>query len=324
MFPRAKGGKLQWGQFLLGVMIGALAMNSFAAERADAIYRTGPETSLAKCSLVVVGRVSGLVREVSAKTAGEPVPTAWTARGQLVNLRAIKGRLTSDRIAIARNEQAMFAMSHLDEPGWTRAYGELIDGSVAVAFFDGATPDKPSLVVPSGTGEEDLRLLLSQIAHADALTDHQARIAVEAGWLTQAASEAERKAALRMLLRDQAPWQRVGTSIQAVWASSSPQLRQFFTGAAGFGLIEGIWPASDEHPVAFMCRAFMDADDRASTGMMLQLKQVLAWAERDGASDAEARIGARIKECYRQRLAKPLGPELKAYFDRLDPQFGLP
>ncbi len=309
---------------LAGLILGALSMNNFASERADAIYRIGPETLLRETSLVAVGKLSKLTKDVTTETEGEPIPISWTVSGEITKLSSIKGQLRFPNIAIVRKEQAMFAMGSLDEPSWTQDYGELIDGATAIVFVNQSVSNTADLVVPNGSGELNLYQLLKQAEHVASFTDKNTRITAVAQWFNQATTNAEKKAALRMLLHDKAPWPIVSKAIEAIWKDSNAQLQQYFTGISGFGIMSGVWPASDEQPLSFLCREFINADARLASGIMLQLKQLLIWSEREKTNIAMIRIGQIITDCYRQRLAnKPLNSELKKYFEQLDPKYDL-
>jgi hypothetical protein len=294
-------------------------MNGFAAERADAIYRYGPETATASAVAVVTGRVVDLTRRITATTAGAPTAMTWTTEGRLVDLRPLKGPLPQGEIAIRRAEQAMFAMTPRAEPSWTLDYGELVEDGAAVAFLARTDPPEVTLVVPSGEGEQDLAGVAASAAKIASLKDPDARHGALLAWLAAGPTVPARQAAIRLLLGERVGWHEVRAALAKAWPSADPRARQFFVGAAGFAMVERIWPADDKGPVDFMCRAFLEAEPRWQPAFMLPLNHVLAWTDRDDVAPAEARLGSTIVACFRARQAAgPLGPELQPYFDQLD------
>lgn len=311
----------RWPPALAGLMIGGLtAMHGFAAERADAIYRTGPETAAAHAVAVTAGVVAGLRREVTDATPGDgPVAVAWIARGQLTAPRALKGPAPRAPVDIMREERAAFAMGRGDAPYWIADYGDLAEGGAAVLFVgpDGA------MVVPSGRGEQALAELVATVLQIGA-QDPAARLGAALKWLARGPTDAERRVALRLALHGGADWPLLGAAMQAAWPQAGPGLRQFFTGAAGFALTEGLWPDTDPRPVDFICNAFSDADDRAAPGMLMQIKGLLAWSERTGAGPGRAALAQTALACLRARKqARPLGDVLESFYAQFDPKYGL-
>jgi hypothetical protein len=311
----------RWLPALAGLITGGLsAMHGFAAERADAIYRTGPETATARAVAVTAGVVTGLRHEVTAATQGDaPVPTAWIARAQLTAPRALTGPAPHPPVDIARAERAAFAMDPGDDPYWVRDYGDLTEGGAAVVFF-GATG---AVAVPSGGGEQALADLVATVVHIGSIAPGD-RLGAALAWVAKGSTDAGRRAALRMALHGGADWPTLGAAMQAAWPGAGPRLRQFFTGAAGFALTEGLWPDTDPRPVDFICNAFAGADDRAAVGMLLQIKQLLAWSERAEAGPGRAALAEAALACLRARKAdRPPGAELSAFYDQFDPKYGL-
>jgi hypothetical protein len=188
-----------------------------------------------------------------------------------------------------------------------------------VLFFgpDGA------MAVPSGRGEQALADLVATVVQIGSLAPGD-RLGAALRWLAKGPTEAERRAALRLALHGGADWLSLAAAMQAAWPGAGPQLRQFFTGAAGFAVTEGLWPSADPGPVDFICHAFADAEDRAAVGMLLQIKQLLAWTDRHAAEPGPAAIAATALACLRARkAARPLGAELSAFYAQFDPKYGL-
>ncbi len=305
---------------LYGLLLGgATAMSGFAAERADSIYRTGPEQALRDAAAVHAGAVSGLHRDVTASTQGsEPLPVSWIARAELTRTRAIKGPVPPDPLPIMRVEQSSFAMAASGEPGWVSAYGDLRDGGVAVVFDLGHM-----LVVPSGEGESNVMALVMRAAQIDAIADDAERRATRLGWITNGPTDADRRAALRSSLQAGASWDDIAGAVKPVWPKANPALKDFFTGMIAFAMINGFWSVEDSRPLEFLCRAFLDADERAAPTTMLQLRQVLNWADRVNAPADRALAIERIVACYRTKSAEGLANSLQPYYDQLDPKYGL-
>ncbi len=301
-------------------------MSAFAKSSADDIFRTGPETLAAQTPVVVVGRAAQLGIEVEKAMQGESAtPLAWTVRGVIDSGRTLKGKLRNQVIEFARRETSPFAAYEPPVPYWLADYGNLREGGDVVVFVSSAEPLAVSLVVPSGSGEQNLVALVAQASRIAALEGEESKRAAQLRWLHSAKTDAERRAALRSLVQARIEWNVLSAQLINLWSAWASTLREFMVGLIGYAIKEGVWPAGDTRPTQFMCRAFLQEQSPERQPIaMLPLKTLLTWTDEDGQQDGRTEIRDAVVDCLRQRrTAGPLGGQLQQQYEQLDPKFGV-
>jgi hypothetical protein len=300
------------------------AMNAFAKTKADEIFRTGPETLAVRTSVIIAGPATRLRIDVERAMEGETAtPLVWITHGVIESGRKLKGTGPQQAIEFARRETSPFAVDERPDPYWLADYGNLVEGGEAVAFLSSAEPPEVALVVPSGSEEQDLEALVIQATRIAELEGGASRRAAQIDWLHSATTDAERRAALRGLVRGRVPWDVLSAELRKLWTGLDPTMREFVVGLTGFAIKEGIWPKDDVRPVHLICSMFLQEQNPERQPIaMLPLKMLLVWADEEEEREARAGIRNAVVECLRRRRAAGgLSEQLQQLYEQIDPKF---
>jgi hypothetical protein len=275
-----------------------------AANRADEIYTSGPETLSASATQIVAGQVSAYSKKVLS--ASEPpgpnaIPLKWIAAGQVDSPAPLKG-LAMEPVRFTREEGSPLIADTLDVPSWERGYGQVQPYGQVVLFLS-SDPAKPLLAaVPSGDGERDLASLVRDIvaiqsAPADAQVDRWL------AYIETARTNNGREAALRSLVQMDADWKRTRPALERFLSNPSlnQKSRTFTFGIVVFGLTHEKWAQNQVSVADFLGRQFELA---RAPGLALQyilsLKLALRYTMEEGSRQAREPIRERMIESLKR------------------------
>ena len=280
---------------------------SFAAGRADEIYRTGPEVLTAQSSTILTGPVSSYSKQVltTSQPAGpDAVPLTWVVHGRLENPGVLKGAARGP-VSFSRNEHSVFIPADRNQEAWEKQYGDLGPDDQVVLFLSG-DPKSPQIkALPSGMGERDLAAIVRDFVAIQAM-EPQAKEAAWLAYLERSHTDEGRQAALRSLLRAKIDWNRLGPALNRFSANParSEAMRGYAFGIVVFGLTEGLWTRSDKAAGQYLCRQFESAsadDEDLLLDYLLKFKTLLQYTSEEAHKSARAPLRTTIGECLKSR-----------------------
>jgi hypothetical protein len=218
--------------------------------RVDDMYISGPETLIARSTTIVTGPVSGFSKRILETEPRSNTPLRWEISGEVARPVALKGMLPPPPINFVRVEEAVFLMRD-NPPPWETNYLLWQPGDHVVIFFDDSRPPKMR-VFPSGTGDRDLAGLVGRIAALQSIPEPARRFA---GWrdeLTAGPTAEDKKAAVRVLLGFNRPWNEIAPLFRQTVATADPNLRGFVFGSVANAITRQRWPDA-AGPAEFLC-----------------------------------------------------------------------
>lgn len=296
--------------------------NNIQQQRADQIYRTGPETLIAESSAVVAGPATDYSRRVISMSQPESdgFPLKWIADGQIRQPQVLKGQPKLTVFRFSRPEQSLFIMEDSSDLYWEEIYGELRSGEQAVLFIDGETEKSILKVVPSGKGEQDLIALVKDIVKIQALQQADDQTENWLQYLRSSSSDEGRKAALRSLVNTSVEWAKLAPELNRLLTNlkNSADIRAFSFGIAAFGVIEEKW-VNHHQTVDFLCRRFLAENDAELTMQYLQhLKLILHYSNDESFRKTRQSLRQQVLDCLKRReAAGRLDTQLAAQFKQI-------
>jgi hypothetical protein len=299
---------------------GAMAFAGDLADRADQIFRIGPETLVAQSSKIVAGQIVAYSREVHRNSGPGPnaMPMEWTAQGHIDHPVVLKGASPPAPIYFSKLERSSLLPSSPIAPSWEMALGELMPGGQAILFFVDRVNPK---VLPAGTGEGDLLVLVKDIVRIQDIRGRDEQIR---GWLqylaTAPTSEGQR-AALRSLVSLGANWSQVEPALAQLAAGKSvtPDLRAYVFGFVSYHLTAETWGVSPNGPLEFLCRMFSTEKGPEQQLRYLQrIKLLLLYTVAEPLEESRRPVRESLIRCLETWASRGLtDPELKQEYDQL-------
>jgi hypothetical protein len=268
-------------------------------DRADQIFRTGPEELVASSSTIVTGTVSGYSREVQKSSAPNVggLPIEWTAHAQIDRPIPLKGKPPAAPIHFSRHELSFMAPTNATGPIWEMDFGELKPDGQAVLFFsEGPEPR----VVPTGEGATDLVTLVKEIVRIQAMPDPGMQREAWLQYLANGPSAEGCRVALRSLVRAGAEWSQIETGVASL--PPNADLRAFAFAFVAFHVAAETWGKDPERPVDFLCRTFSAERDVEQQLRALQSFKLLL---RDAAQPLRGRLLACLQAWQSRGLSDP-------------------
>ena len=237
-------------------------------DRADQVFRIGPEDLVAQSSSIVAGSIVSYSREIQRYSAPGPdaIALVWTAQGRIDNPTTLKGAPPPVPIRFSKPERSFFLAPSSTTPIWETAFGELAPSGRAVLFFG---EDAGPRVLPSGSGDQDLIALVKDIVRIQAIRDPDQQRRSWLQYLAGAPSMEGRHAALRSLVRAGAGWSEMEPALTqlAIAERTPPDLRAFAFGFVAYQVTVQTWGARSKGSLDFLCQMFS-----AETGTEQQLR----------------------------------------------------
>jgi len=239
--------------------------NDAAADRADQIFRIGPETLVTSSSTIIAGHVSHYHKDVLKVSQPGPdgFPLEWKITAELADPVTLKGSPVSKPISFSRIEHSFMSPVPTQNLRWEQDYGELVPDGAVVLFFSGADSQTIHKVLPGGTGEQDLAALVKDIVSIQRLTDPKERIQRWLAYLASGSVSEGYRVALRSLAHTGAPWQDFEPALRNILmqASLSPDVRAFTFGFVAFNITQNRWEAHSSAALDLLCTSFSGQAD---------------------------------------------------------------
>ena len=253
--------------------------NDTATERADQLFRIGPETLVASSSSIVTGHISNYHKEVLKVSQPGPdgFPLEWKVTGELADPVTLKGAPVSGPLPFSKIEQAFMSPLPSPHPRWQQQYGELAPDGVAVLFSSGTAATDFQEVLPSAAGEQDLAALVKDIVNIQRLPDPKDRVARWLAYLSAGPSPEGHRVALRSLARDRAAWSQLEPVLRKLLnqANLSPDLRVFTFSFIAFNITQNTWEANNPAAMDLLCGTFSNQADPKLTLRSLRAFSIL-------------------------------------------------
>lgn len=301
-----------------------MTSSALDTQRADAIYRHGPETLAARAHAIYAGPIARYSKQVTEMSQPGPdgFPLKWVVSGRIEQPAVLKGAPPAGGMApFIRAEQSGMLPQPPLLAAWERELGDLQPGGEVLLFFQG-DPAKPSLtVLPAQAGEAGLAARVREFVALQAQADPARRSAAWLAYLQSTPHDEGRKAALRALLAAPTPdWTALQGALQAVLAApSGAALRPYATGIVAFGVMQEQWGTHQADAIDFLCRQF-SAIQNADTALnqLLTLKLVLNHLSDEATAAVRRPLQQRVLQCLKQRAAAgPLPPGLAQQYEQL-------
>ena len=302
---------------------------SLETQRADHIYRMGPETLTAHSFAVYAGPVARYSKQVTEPSPPEPgaVPLTWVVSGRLEQPEVLKGQPPrAGAVPFIRQEQTDEIPPRRAVASWERALGHLQAGADAVLFFEG-DPSKPVLTVlpdsrSNRAADPGLAALVRDIVGIQSRPGEAAQISAWLAYLRTARSDDARQAALRSLVASKSTdWPLLQPALQTLLASLPPAagMRSFVTGIVAFGVMQQRWGTQQPDAVDFLCRQFeATQDDGLAVHQLLTLKLVLNHLSDEATAVQRQPLRQRIFQSLKQRAASgPLAPAVQQQYEQI-------
>jgi hypothetical protein len=275
-----------------------------ATERADQIFRIGPETLVASSSTIVAGRVSHYHKEVLKVSQPGPdgFPLEWKITAELADPVTLKGSPVSKPISFSRNEHSFMSPVPTRNPRWEQDYGELVPDGTVVLFLSGADSQSIQKVLPGGTGEQDLASLVKEIVSIQRLTNPKERIEHWLAYLAAGPLSEGFRVALRSLAQAGAPWQELEPALRKILmqASLSADIRAFAFGFVAFNITQNKWEAHAGAALDLLCSSFSgQADPKLALRNLGNLSLVLYYASEQPVQASRRSLREQTVKCLR-------------------------
>jgi len=283
---------------------------------ADAVYRTGLETLVSQSPTIVAGPISHYSKRVVKESEPGPnaIPLKWTVTGSVDHPRTLKGSAVEKPVVFSRAEQSMIIPRDPSRPEWELQYGDLLPAGEAVLFLQG-DPAAPSVrVLPGGTEQPGLAVLVAEIVKIQALGKGQQ----QAAWLALVAGGAgtdKVQIAMRSLLASRIEWEKLSPSLtQLMRNHSAPDAAPAFAyGAVTFWLTQGNWRGKTGAVASFLCQTFAaERNDDLAVQFVLNLKQVMRYADVEEFRKERQPLRDQVLHCLRNTPAQ--GPEVEEQY----------
>jgi hypothetical protein len=278
--------------------------NDAAADRADQIFRIGPETLVASSSTIIAGRVSHYHKDVLkvSQPGSDGFPLEWKITAELADPVTLKGSSVPQPIAFSKLEHSFMSPVPTQNPRWEQDYGELVPDGAVVLFFSGADSQTIRKVLPGGTGEQDLGAMVKDIVSIQRLTDPKERIRRWLAYLSSASMSEGYRVALRSLAHAGAPWQEIEPALRNILkqAGPSPDVRAFSFGFVAFNITQNTWKAHSSAALDLLCTSFSgQADPRLALRNLSSLSLVLHYTSEQPAQASRRALREQAVKCLR-------------------------
>jgi hypothetical protein len=290
--------------------------------RADEIYRTGPETLIARSSTILAGPVSNYSRKVESQSQGgaDSIPLKWVVNGVLEEPQVLKGQALSGAIPFSRSEQSVVLPKDPSIADWEAVYGDLAQDGQVVVFLGGASRESIAKVLSSGAGEQNLISLVKGVVQIQAVGDPSERLEHWLTYLKGAPSDAGRKAALRSFIAEGGGWLNLDPVLDQSLKDSrlSRDFRAFGFGIIAFNVTQEKWGDARDAVVDFLCRVFgSERDPKLAMQYLYSLGLIFKYCDDENFRAQRRTVRRRFEGCLEQRSSLKIagGPAVEQYLE---------
>ena len=295
---------------------------SFGRQRADQIYRTGPETLIAQSSTILSGPISKYSRnvELRSQNGADSIPLKWVVSGLLDEPDALKGQAPSGGIRFSRPEQSVILPKDSSGGNWEAVFGELDADDQVVIFLGDTSPESILNVLPSGADEQNLIGLVRDVVKIQAIGDQSERVSRWLSYLKSAPSDEGRKAALRSFIAGGGEWTELESVLDQSLKNSrlSRDVRAFGFGIVAFNVVKERWGASRGAVLDFLCRIFVaERDPKLAMQFLYSLGLIFNYCDDEDFAAQRRAVRRRLEGCLEQRPSLKIsgGPGVEHYLE---------
>jgi hypothetical protein len=276
-----------------------MALPAQPTDRADQVFRIGPEDLVARSSSVVAGSISDYSKEVQRYSGTGPnaIALEWVARGRIDGPTVFKGAPPPAPISFSRQERSALSPGPSAVPIWELAFGELKPSGQAILFIDSGGGLE---ALPNGTGDQDLIALVKDIVRIQGIRDAGLQRRSWLQYLITAPTSEGRRVALRSLAHGGVDWRQMAPALTQFWSepATSPDLRAFAFGFVAFQLTSQAWSDAPGEPGNFLCRVFSAEKETEQQLRYLQnIKLLLSYTVEEPRQDSRRPVQQSILGC---------------------------
>jgi hypothetical protein len=300
-----------------------------ATDRADQIFRIGPETLVVSSSTIVAGRVAHYHKEVLKFSQPGPdgFPLESKITGQLVEPVALKGSLISGPISFSRTEIAFMSPAPPQNPLWEQDYGELAPDGRVVLFFSGTNSASIHKVLPSGAADQDLAALVKEIVSIQQISDPNQRTQRWLAYLNAGPSAEGYRVTLRSLVRSGTGWQHLESPLRKILTQSgiAPDVRAFTFSIIAFHLTQNGWSENNNAALDLLCTSFSgQKDSKLALQNLGSLSLLLNYANQQPLQDSRRPLREKTVKCLRSWATLGFAdPSLAEEYKRIRQQYAI-
>jgi hypothetical protein len=297
-----------------------MALPAQPTDRADQVFRIGPEDLVVRSSSIVAGSISDYSKEVQRYSGTGPGAMAleWITRGRIDHPTMLKGAPPPAPIFFSRQERSALSPGPPTVPIWELAFGELKPSGQAILFIDSGGGLR---ALPSGTGDQDLIALVKDVVRIQGIRDPGPQRRSWLEYLTSAPAPEGRRVALRSLVRAGIDWRQMEPALMRFWTEpgTSGDLRAFAFGFVAFQLTVQTWRDAPGEPANFLCRVFSAEKETEQQLRYLQnIKLLLSYTVEEPRQDSRRPVQQSILGCLATWASRGLTDrDLQQEYDRI-------
>jgi hypothetical protein len=300
---------------------GFMLMTGFAAQSADQVYQSGPESLALSSWSIVAGPVSSYTRQVTTSSQGtEPIPLTWSISGRVDQPQVLKGAPVSPGLSFLRPERSIIVPPDPAVPAWQRDYENLDSNDLVVLFFEGDRAQPKITPLPSGKGSRDLVSLIREIVPIQAIQKPDERTDAWLKYLAATGSNEGRKVALRSLLGLQAPWPKLAPPLEFLMGGArvDADMRAYIFGCVTFAVMKEKFGPQQLDATEFLGRQLIaEGNPQITLQYVLNLKLLLRFTSEASQAATRAPLQARIADALKRRAARGLTPEVSEQYKQI-------
>jgi hypothetical protein len=272
-------------------------------QRADQIFRTGPETLVAASSSIVAGPISHYSKEILKSTESDPdsLPVEWKVTGEIDAPRTLKGTPRPSPLRFSRIERSFLSATRSPAPYWAQPYGELSSSGGVVLFYSSEDGDAAE-VLPSGAGELDLAALVKDIVSIQSIAEPKRQIDRWLAYLGGGHGDTAARVALRSLAHLSVEWPQLEPAIKKILSGPnvSRDTRDYAFAFSVFRLSHDAWQKEAPTAVEFLCSSFQaQKDPKSQLRYLDSLSLLFDYYSRQPIVESRRPLRQRVENCWK-------------------------
>jgi hypothetical protein len=313
--------------FLLG---GRMSPNAALTDRADQIFRIGPETLVASSPAIVAGHISHYQKkDVKMSQPGpDGFPLEWTVTAELELPSTLKGTPLTGPIPFSRSERAFMSPTPSPNPLWEKDYGELQPDGEVVLFFGEANSQNVLKAIPSSAGEQNFLALVKDIVSIQRVTDPKDRIQRWLSYLAASPSPEGYRVALRSLVHAGVKWPQFEPAVRKTLSQQNlPRgLQPFAFYFIAFTISQSAWDDDGAAALELLCTMFArQTDPKLQLQNLAAFALILDFSSRQPLQKSRQPLRERTNKCLHNWASLGFAdPTLAEEYKRMRQQYAIP
>jgi hypothetical protein len=303
--------------------------NAAATDRADQIFRIGPETLVASSPIIVAGRLSHYHKEVLKVSQPGPdgFPLEWKVTAELDQPTTLKGASVPGPISFSRNERAFMSPTPSQNPLWEQDYGELVPDGEVVLFYGEGNSQNILKSVPSGTGGENLSALVKDIVSIQQVPDSKERAQRWLAYLTAARAAEGYRVALRSLVHSAVKWQQLEAAFKKILTQKDlpRDVCPFAFSFIAFHITQNTWAEDSAAAMELLCESFAgQTDPKLQLQNLASFSLILNYSSRQPVQKSRQPLRERTINCLHNWASLGFAdPTLAEEYKRMRQQYAI-